>query len=151
MIVVKTIQPKSGELQISYSMDLDFNLPDLSSYDLLNATENLQLINRLGLYRNNDGTLAPGYNEIARWVAEGVDTDWLSQPVRNAVGNKHSLNLSGGDNRMRYGVDLNYSGNPGVMKKSSRTNYGIGVNLPVCGMSFHEKRNGSRLPGCIWL
>ncbi|MFR7809132.1 MAG: hypothetical protein ACLU4N_07575 [Butyricimonas faecihominis] len=67
-------------------MDLDFNLPDLSSYDLLNATENLQLINRLGLYRNNDGTLAPGYNEIARWVAEGVDTDWLSQPVRNAVG-----------------------------------------------------------------
>lgn len=59
VIVVKTIQPKSGELQISYSMDLDFNLPDLSSYDLLNATENLQLINRLGLYRNNDGTLAP--------------------------------------------------------------------------------------------
>ena len=129
VIVVKTIQPKSGELQISYSMDLDFNLPDLSSYDLLNAKENLQLINRLGLYRNNDGTLAPGYNEIARWVAEGVDTDWLSQPVRNAVGHKHSLNLSGGDNRMRYGVDLNYSGNPGVMKKSSRTNYGIGVNL----------------------
>ena len=25
------------------------------------------------------------------------------------------------------------------------------VPSPVCGMSFHEKRNASRLPGCIWL
>ena len=25
------------------------------------------------------------------------------------------------------------------------------VPSPVCGMSFHEKRNGSRFPGCIWL
>lgn len=129
VIVIRTIQPKSGELQISYSMNLDISLPDLSTYDLLDAKQNLDLINRLGLYRNNDGTLRPEYNQIARWVAEGVNTDWLAQPVRNAVGHKHSLNLSGGDNRMRYGVDLNYSGNPGVMKQSSRTNYGIGVNL----------------------
>lgn len=129
VIVVKTIQPKAGELQISYSVDLDVNLPDLSTYDLLNAKENMDLINRLGLYRNDDGTLRPEYNQIAKWIAQGVDTDWLSQPVRNAVGHKHSLNLSGGDNRMRYGVDLNYSGNPGVMKESSRVNYGLGVNL----------------------
>ena len=25
------------------------------------------------------------------------------------------------------------------------------VPSPVCGMSFHEKQNGSRFPGCIWL
>jgi hypothetical protein len=30
---------------------------------------------------------------------------------------------------MRYGLDLNYSSNPGVMKKSTRDNYGIGVRL----------------------
>lgn len=129
VIVVKTIQPKEGELRVSYSLDVNFELPDLSSYDLLNARENLELYDKLGMYRNDDGTLSPAYNQITKWVAQGVNTDWLAQPVQNAVGHRHSLNLSGGDRRMRYGLDLNYSGNPGVMKKSSRNNYGIGVNL----------------------
>ncbi|WP_321480421.1 SusC/RagA family TonB-linked outer membrane protein [uncultured Bacteroides sp.] len=129
VIVVKTLQPKEGELRISYGLDMNVNLPDLSSYNLLNAKENLALYDRFGMYRNNDGTLTPAYNQITRWIAQGVDTDWMAQPVRNAVGYKHSLNLSGGDHRMRYGVDLNYSNAPGVMKKSFRTNYGIGIKL----------------------
>jgi len=129
VIVVKTKRPKEGKLNISYNLDVDFTLPDISSYDLLDAGENLQLINRLGLYRNNDGTLRPEYNEIAKWVAQGVNTDWLSKPLRNTVGMKHSLNLQGGDSRMRYGVDANYTSKPGVMKGSDRRNYGIGVDL----------------------
>ncbi len=129
VIVVKTIQPKEGELRVSYGLNMDFNFPDISSYDLLNAKENLELYNRLGMYRENDGTLEPAYNQIVRWVAEGVNTDWLAQPIRNAIGYKHSLNLSGGDRRMRYSVDGNYSTNPGVMKDSYRNNYGLSVNL----------------------
>ncbi len=129
VIVVKTVQPKEGELRVSYGLNMDFNLPDLSSYNLLNAKENLELYDRLGMYRNDDGTLNPAYNQISRWVAEGVNTDWLAQPVRNSVGYKHSLNLSGGDRRMRYSVDANYSTNPGVMKGSFRNNYGSGVQL----------------------
>lgn len=65
VIVIKTKRPKEGQLNVSYNVDVDFTLPDLSSYDLLNARENLELINRLGLYRNYDGTLRPEYNEIA--------------------------------------------------------------------------------------
>lgn len=129
VIVVKTKRPKEGQLKVSYNLDLDFNLPDLSSYNMLDAKGNLDLINRLGLYRETDGTLRPEYNQIAKWVAQGVNTDWMSKPLRNAVGNKHSLNLQGGDQRMRYGVDLNYSNVPGVMKESKRDNYGIGVDL----------------------
>ncbi len=129
VIVVKTIQPKEGEMRVSYGLDMDFNLPDLSSYNLLNAKENLELYNKLGMYRNDDGTLQAGYNQISRWVAEGVNTDWLAQPVQNSVGVKHSLNLSGGDHRMRYAADLNYSSNSGVMKESYRNNYGLGLRL----------------------
>ena len=129
VIVVKTIRPKEGELKVSYSLNMNFNLPDLSSYNLLNAKENLELYDKLGMYRNDDGTLQSAYKQISRWVAEGVNTDWLAQPVRNAVGASHSLNLSGGDHRMRYEADLNYSTNPGVMKKSYRDNYGLGMLL----------------------
>lgn len=129
VIVVKTIQPKQGQLLVSYGLNTNFNFPDLSSYHLLNAKQNLELYDRLGMYRNDDGTLTPAYNQICRWVAQGVNTDWLSKPVRNVVGYQHSLNLSGGDSRMRYGIDLNYATNPGVMKGSTRDNYGIGVRL----------------------
>lgn len=136
VIVIKTKRPKEGELKVSYNMDLDINLPDLSSYKLLDAKQNMELINKLGLYHFNDGTLRPEYNQIAKWVAQGVNTDWLSQPVRNSVGTKHSMNLQGGDNRMRYGVDLNYANDPGVMKASERNNYGIGVDLSY---NFNDK------------
>jgi len=129
VIVVKTIQPKEGQLKISYGLNMDISLPDLSSYNLLTAKENLELYNKLGMYRADDGTLQPAYNQIARWVAQGVNTDWLSQPVQNSIGYKHSLNLSGGDQRMRYSTDLNYSNNQGVMKGSYRDNYGLSTQL----------------------
>lgn len=129
VIVVKTKRPKEGQLRISYTFDLSTEFPDLSSYDLLDAKENMQLIDKLGLYRNYDTTLRPEYNQIAKWIAQGVNTDWLSKPLHNSFGTRHSLNLQGGDSRMRYGVDLNYSNNPGVMKDSKRDNYGIGVDL----------------------
>ena len=129
VIVVKTKRPKEGQLRVSYTMDLNAEFPDLSSYDLLNAKENLELYDELHLYRNYDGTLRPEYNEIAKWVAQGVDTDWMSQPLRNSWSTRHSLNLQGGDSRMRYGMDLNYGNTPGVMKDSKRENYGIGVDL----------------------
>lgn len=129
VIVVKTKKPKEGELRVSYTFDLNAELPDLTSYDLLNAKENMQLIDQLRLYRDTNGTLRPEYNEIAKWVAQGVDTDWMSQPLRNSWGTRHSVNLQGGDTRMRYGLDLNYGNTPGVMKESKRENYGIGVDL----------------------
>lgn len=129
VIVVKTKRPKEGQLRVSYTLDMNAEFPDLSSYDLLDAKENLDLYEQLHLYRNYDGTLRPEYNEIAKWVAQGVNTDWMSQPLRNSWSTRHSLNLQGGDTRMRYGVDLNYSNKPGVMKESKRDNYGIGVDL----------------------
>lgn len=129
VIVVKTKRPKEGQLRVSYNFDMSAEFPDLSSYNLLTAEENMQLIDKLGLYRNDDGTLRPEYNQIAKWIAQGVNTDWLEKPLRNAIGMRHSLNLQGGDSRMRYGVDLNYSNTPGVMKESKRDNYGLGVDL----------------------
>lgn len=129
VIVVKTKQPKMGKLQVSYNLDVNAEFPDLGSYNLLDAKENLQLIDKLGLYRNDDGTYMPAYNQIAKWVAEGVNTDWMYQPLRNSYSTRHSLNIQGGDERMRYNADLSYQGRPGVMKGSKRDSYSIGVGL----------------------
>ena len=46
------------------------------------------------------------YNERLLRVKEGVDTDWLSIPLRNAVNHKHSFSIEGGNADLRYGLDL---------------------------------------------
>ena len=58
------------------------------------------------------------YAERLERVKKGVNTYWLSHPLHVAVGHKHSLYVEGGDQSVRYGIDVNYQANPGVMKKS---------------------------------
>lgn len=129
VIVVKTKQPKAGKLQISYNLDMDFNFPDLRSYNLINSEESKILYNQLGMFRMSDGSYRDPYPQICRWIAQGVNTDWLAQPVRNTVSHRHSVNLMGGDKFIRYSFDVRYSDNPGVMKESDRKNLGLGMNL----------------------
>ncbi len=128
VVVIKTIQPKTGQLQVTYNVNTDFSFPDLDSYDLLNAQELFNLQKELKAYEYDgpDRHLAYG---IDKFLAQGTDTDWLAQPVRNSVGHKHSLNLMGGDERMRYMFDLNYADRQGVMKGSDRKNMGLAITL----------------------
>lgn len=43
VIVVVTKTPKEGKLRVTAKAGIDLQVPDLSSYDLLNAAEKLQL------------------------------------------------------------------------------------------------------------
>ncbi|MEG2792118.1 MAG: carboxypeptidase-like regulatory domain-containing protein, partial [Odoribacter sp.] len=51
VVVVTTIAPKPGELQVSYNATLSFELPDLSDYNLCNAAEKLEVERLSGLYK----------------------------------------------------------------------------------------------------
>lgn len=128
VIVIKTKQPEQGELSLTYNMNADIYIPDLSSYDLLNAEELFDLQKNLGM-RPYIGNRQYQTLAIERYIGQGVDTDWLAQPTRSAVGHKHSLNIMGGDNNIRYMLDVNHSNKPGVMKGSSRKTSGIGLTL----------------------
>ncbi len=131
VIVIKTKQPEAGKIQVSYNLNTIISLPDLGSYDLLNAEELFGLQKDLGLFSYYHGA-DNGLHEVTaieKYIAQGVNTDWLAQPTRNSVGQKHSMNLMGGDKFMRYMIDMNYSDKTGVMKGSGRKNYGIGLTL----------------------
>src|SRR5690606_28566110 len=123
-----------GKLQVTYNSNYTLTTPDLTSYNLLNAEEKLELELASGVYHLDNPVYEQGYLEMYnRRLAEarrGVNTYWLSKPLRNSFGNKQSLFISGGDNYIRYGVDLSYNNdNNGVMKGSKRTNYSGGINL----------------------
>ncbi len=133
VIVIETKRPEMGKLRITYTGGLDVEVPDLSSYDLCNAAEKLQVEKMAGLFSSDNAltqiSLDKTYANKLREVLAGVDTDWLSQPVRTGVGHKHSLYLEGGEKSLQYGVNLSYNNIEGAMKGSDRNTFSGGVTL----------------------
>ncbi len=136
VVVIETIAPKEGNLRFSYSFSGDFEMADLSSYNLMNAAEKLQYEKIAGLYTQPNGyppsqeTLDAYYNAKLVLVQKGVNTEWIKKPVE-ALGfsNKHTVSLQGGSSSFRYNVDLSYRRQTGIMKESGRNNYGLGVKI----------------------
>ncbi len=133
VLVITTVTPEEGKLRVSYNFDLSLNVTDLSSYKVLNATDKLEYERLAGLY-DYDNALSQDELDAAFYrkkynVVSGVDTYWLSQPIEDAVGHKHSLYIDGGTETIRYGISFQYQNTPGVMKGSKRDRYGIGADL----------------------
>lgn len=122
VLLIQTKKPQAGTLSVTYSGQVQISTADLSSYQMLNAPDKLQLEQAAGFYNNNNSL----YQERLYRVNKGINTDWLSIPTRTGVGTKHTLAISGGDDDMSYGLDFSYNNIAGVMKGSNRENINIG-------------------------
>lgn len=133
VIVIESKAPEVGELRLSYNGDFALVMPDLTDYDVLNAREALELQYDADHFIGNSMTsnlqLKEYYNRIKKNVMEGVDTYWLSKPLRTAFEHRHNFNLTGGDKVIRYGINLSARMTPGAMKVSGRDNIQGGVFL----------------------
>lgn len=136
VVVVETIKPIAGDLQVRYSADLSVSFPDLTSYNMMNAEEKLQFELLAGLYNNetykgnfSQLDLDKVYSNRLAEVRRGVDTYWLSEPVRTGFNNSHSVSVRGGNEGIMYEVGLMYRNNQAVMKKSGRETWSGNVNL----------------------
>lgn len=134
VIVVETKQPTAGKTQVTYAFNVNVDVPDLSSYHLLDANGLLEAQRLAGVYSDpnnhfNDVALKQWYDYRLYQVQSGVNTDWLSQPVRTGVGTNHSLTISGGSRSVRYTLGLNYNHGVGVMKGSERDRFGLNYIL----------------------
>lgn len=133
VIVITTKEPEPGKLRFSYTGSLNLEVPDLSDYDVLNAREKLDLELRSGYYDNvraeKEVALKQKYNEILQQVERGVNTYWLSKPLRVGIGHRHNIKLEGGDPSFRYSATAQYNDVAGVMKESFRRTFNGGINL----------------------
>ena len=137
VVVIETVRPAQGEIRVSYSGTLDIEVPDLTGYNLMNAEEKLAFELSRDMYLgigSVDGTYGQDemdveYNKILHDVLRGVDTYWLSKPLREGIGQKHSLHFEGGDERVRFGIGLNYNNVKGVMKGSDRNTFSGNMNF----------------------
>ncbi|WP_177192387.1 SusC/RagA family TonB-linked outer membrane protein [Chitinophaga arvensicola] len=127
VIVLETIRPREGSLRVTYTGSVVAELPDLKGYDLVNSKEKLQLEKEAGLYNGYPNPVWQErkdfmYNYRLAEVAKGVNTDWLSVPLRNGIGSTHNLYLEGGSDAVMYGMSGTYNNFEGVMKGSGRKN-----------------------------
>ena len=134
VVVIETVQPKEGELNVSYTLGMDFEVADLSDYNLMNAAEKLEYEDKAGLfdgnYLSNNDVYKDEYNAKLALIKTGVNTNWLKVPTRNiGFAHKHTLFVEGGSRQFRYGFDLNYSDKDGVMLESGRRKIGIGMKF----------------------
>lgn len=144
VIVIERRAPEAGKFRVQYSGVLSAELPDLSSYNLVNAREKLETERLAGLYDSNTPEIAPytnGYYQRLNNVLTGVDTYWLSQGLRTALNHKHSVFIDGGENDVRWGVELGFRGTEGVMKHSSRKNANAAfyVDYRIGGLQIKNK------------
>ncbi len=133
VIVIISKQPQPGKLRINAQVGTTLEMPDLTTYNLLNASELLGLQKRLGLYSsvypNMINYMQTAYEARLKDVLEGVDTDWLHYPVRTGVSKKYNLRLEGGSEEFRWGTSLSYNNVEGAMKGSERNTFNGAVNI----------------------
>ncbi len=141
VVVIESVVPQSGKLRISYTLGGSVQIPDLSSYNLMNAAEALEFQRLAGVFDaltpgEDPGNRLNAYNLIKKEVLEGTDTYWLSKPLRAALLHRHSLLIEGAVGRengsghdLRYQVNISAGSDQGVMKGSVRNRWGGGTKL----------------------
>ena len=133
VVVVETKSPARGQLRLSYNGNVDISFADLTDYNLMNAEEKLEFERLSGTFTSvsaiEQEQLTGRYNRLLRDVKRGVDSYWLSEPLRLGLTHRHNIYMEGGDSQMRYGLGANYSGVQGVMKSSIRDIMGLSLDL----------------------
>jgi TonB-linked SusC/RagA family outer membrane protein len=156
VIVITTKAPQPGRLQLTYNYELTGTAADLTDYHVLNASQKLEYEKLAGLYNSannsayNQQQLDEQYYSKLKNVVSGVNTYWLSQPLRNTLGHKHSIYAEGGDSTFRYGISGRYQTTPGVMKGSTRNRYSGGVLVnysPTRNLVFRNELTVTQVDG----
>ena len=145
MVVITTKPLPAGRLNVTYSGNFTINAPDLSSYNLMNAREKLEAERLAGYYDTDDpsqiATKLKEYNGKLQNIERGIETDWLALPLRKSFGHKHSIGIAGASDAFRYGLDLMYDDQEGVMKGQNRKKMSAALNLQYQykGLTFRNQ------------
>ncbi|MDE5611099.1 MAG: carboxypeptidase-like regulatory domain-containing protein, partial [Odoribacter sp.] len=141
VIVIESKNPEAGKLQISYTFNGSLQVPDLSSYNLMNAAEALEFQRLAGVFDalepgEDAGNRLNSYNVIRKEIMSGVNTYWLSKPLQVSFQHRHSLFIEGSvkkqketEGTLRYQINLSGGGTKGVMKGSERNQISAGTKL----------------------
>ena len=151
VIVIESVAPTVGKLNVTYNLTKSITQPDLTSYSLMDARGKLEAEVAAGLLDADDplGLGTTYASRLADWrmknnyITRGVDTYWLSKPLRTGVNHNHSLSINGGMEAIRFALNLRYGMDNGVMKKSLRERFSVGLKLDYRMKSWQVTNDAS--------
>jgi len=136
VIVIELLKPKPGELKVYYTADFNIEMPDLSVFNMMNSSEKLEFERLAGKYTASptattdfQKALNELYNKRLADIRRGVDTYWLSEPVRTGFTHSHSARVSGGNKELSIDVGAKYKNREAVMKGSNREEWTGDISL----------------------
>lgn len=144
VIVIETKKNTTASLRIEYNGSVEIQAPDLSSYNLTNAAEKLEIEKDAGMYYDDNlstlYTLQQNYQTKLAAVVSGINTDWMAKPLRNGIGTKHGVSFEMGNERLNLIAGFTYNHIKGVMKGSDRTNYegAVSISYRYKGLNFRN-------------
>ena len=124
VIVVTRKRVTDSKLRVRYNFVPNVQSPDVPSSNFCNGAQKLELERMYKLYDSPYGQYDQDYYAKLERVNAGVNTDWVSKPLRNSWSFNNSLNLSGRGGGLDYSVTLRFNDTRGVMKGDYRQNYG---------------------------
>ncbi len=140
VVVVTTHQAKAGRFQVFYTGDYSVQIPNLSSYNMMNAREKLEFELLSGRYTYSgtqtgpniikfQGILDSVYNLRLGDIERGLSADWMSEPLRVPFIHRQSVRVAGGSDELVLDAGLSYKSQPGIMKGSGRNTWSANVDL----------------------
>ena len=129
VIVIERKKILNEKLRLTYNLDGSVDLPDLTTYDYLNAADKLEFERKANLYNFEKKADLEEYNRKKLLISKGMNTDWMSKPVRTGYTIGNSVGISGKGNNMTYRINANIRNVRGVMKDDYRNTYGISIFL----------------------
>lgn len=129
VIVIERKRVLNDQLRLTYNLDGSLEVPDLKSYDYLDAKDKLEFERLAGLYNFELMNDFEEYNRKKILISKGLDTDWMSKPLRSGFTINNSIGISGRGSGMTYRVNANVKNMKGVMKKDYRNTLGLTMFL----------------------
>lgn len=148
VILVTTKRGKEGKPKIKYNASYGISQP-IRIPEMLSAYEHASMINHI--YDIDDVPQAP-WDYFAEDELEHFKTheyDWLDGIIKNAHQTRHTLNVSGGSERVRYFAGGSYYYETGNLDKLNVTKYSLRTNIDAditknitasLGISLGEKK-----------
>jgi len=114
VVIITTKQGKAGEARISLNAHYALNVVR-DNQDPLNASQYKELMDEIGLVKLPDGLTDK--------------TDWKDEVYRTGNVQDYQLSVTNGNDKLRYFISGGYTGENGVIKKSSYERYNIRASV----------------------
>ena len=114
VVIITTKQGKAGEARISLNAHYALNVVR-DNQDPLNAALYKELMDEIGLVKLPDGLTDK--------------TDWKDEVYRTGNVQDYQLSVTNGNDKLRYFISGGYTGENGVIKKSSYERYNIRASV----------------------